>query len=501
MIPEPLPPPPSVALPRLSKSKFLSGLQCHKRLYLELYHRELAAEPDPARQALLDSGSAVGLAARGRFPGGCLVETSHLRPAEALQRTAELITDPAVPAIYEGAVEFDQVLVRVDILVREGDAWRLIEVKSSGRMKDIHLDDLAVQCHVLRGAGLVLSGVCLMHINPHYLYDGVTLDLAQLFTIVDLTAEVQERLAAVPPRLAAMKRMLEQPSAPAIEPDGHCRQPFDCPFWDHCTKAMPPRWIHRLPGGQRAIQPLLALGIRTMDQIPDDFPLTTIQRRVKEEVEWIGPGLLAALRTVRYPVHHLDFETFMPGIPRFALTRPYQMIPTQWSNHIEASDGGLTHHEYLCVDPRDPREELTASLLDALGEEGSICVYSSYEQTVLESLAEAFPSFRARIENVLARLWDLLPVIQAHYYHPGFAGSFSIKSVLPALVPELGYGDLVIRDGGTAAGQYERMIFEETDWVERERIRENLRQYCRRDTLAMVALRKALLAKATGEAA
>lgn len=497
MIPDPLPSLPPVVLPRLSKSKFLSGLQCHKRLYLEVHHRDLAAEPDPARQALLDSGSAVGMAARGRFPGGSLVETSHLRPAEALRRTAELIADPAVPAIYEGAVEFEHLLVRVDILVREGEAWRLIEVKSSSRVKDVHLDDLAVQCHVLRGAGLGLSGVCLMHLNPEYLYDGVTLDLTQLFTIVDLTAEIQDRLAAVPARVAAMKRMLEEPSAPAIEPDGHCRQPFDCPFWDHCTKAMPPRWIHRLPGGQRAIQPLLALGIRTMDEIPADFPLTTIQRRVKEGEEWIGPGLLGALQTVRYPVHHLDFETFMPGIPRFAMTRPYQMIPTQWSNHVESSDGALAHHEYLCADPRDPREELAAALLAALGEEGSICVYSSYEQTVLESLAEAFPSFRDRIERVLARLWDLLPVIQAHYYHPDFRGSFSIKSVLPALVPELDYGDLAIRDGGTAAGQYERMVFEETDWVERERIREALRQYCRRDTLAMVALRQALLAKAT----
>lgn len=494
-----LPPPSPAALPRLSKSKYLSGLQCHKRLYLEIHHRHLAAEPDAQTQAILDMGSAVGVEARRRFPGGCLVETSHLRPAEALKRTADLVGNPAVPAIYEGAFEFDQILIRVDILVREREGWHLIEVKSSSRLKDIHLDDLAIQCHVLEGAGLAVTAASLMHINTQYVYDGVTLDLERLFAVEDLTAEVEQRRAAVPLRLAAMKAMLGEPLAPAIEPDGHCRQPYDCPFWDHCTKGKPARWIFHLPGGQRAIKPLLAQGIQTIDEIPPDVRLTTLQRRVKDQAEWIGPRLRTVLETVRYPVHHLDFETFMPAIPKFPLTRPYQTIPVQWSNHIEAQDGQVTHHEYLCLDPRDPREDLTAALLDSLGQDGSICVYSGYEQVVLKSLAEACPAFRDAIVRVLPRLWDLLSIIQQQYYHPGFAGSFSIKSVLPALVPELGYGDLEIREGGTAAQQYQQMVFEETDWVERERIREALRRYCQRDTLAMVELRKALFGKASAQ--
>lgn len=492
-------PVPSPSPPRLSKSKYISGLQCHKRLYLEVHHRELATEPDAQRQAMLDMGSAVGAEARRRFPGGRLVETSHLRPSEALRRTAELVADPLVPSIYEGAFECDQILVRVDILVREEQGWRLVEVKSSSRMKEVHLDDLAVQCHVLRGCGLAVSAVCLMHINSRYLYDGLTLDLGQLFTVADLTAEVEERLPAVPARLAAMKAVLEAPAAPTVEPGAHCRQPYDCPFWDHCTKDKPPRWIYYLPGGQRAIQPLLAQGVQTMDEIPEDFGLTTLQRRVKDRAEWIGPRLRAMLQAVRYPVHHLDFETFMPAIPRFPLTRPYQTIPTQWSNHIEAEDGHMTHHEYLCLDPRDPRADFTEALLESLGEEGSICVYSGYEQVVLQSLAEALPAFREPIARVLGRLWDLLAVIQDGYYHPGFGGSFSIKAVLPVVVPELSYDDLEIRDGGTAAHRYYQMVFEETDWVERERIREALRRYCQRDTLAMVALRRALLLKAQGQ--
>ncbi|MBI3603530.1 MAG: DUF2779 domain-containing protein [Nitrospirae bacterium] len=490
---------------RLSKSKFLSGLQCHKRLYLEIYQRELAAEPDEQTQAILDMGTEVGEEARRLFPGGVLVEADHRHPTEALRRTAELLGDPTVPAIFEGAFEFENVLVRVDILERvslettgpetERDAWRLIEVKSSTRVKDIHLDDLAVQSYVLAGAGVALAGAWLMRINNQYVYQGGDIDLEQLLARDDLTALVAARQGEVPARLADMKAMLAQPAPPAIEPDGHCHSPYDCLFWDHCTKDKPARWIYHLPGGERTYKQLAVRGIQTIDEIPSDFKLSIFQRRVKDNQEWVGPQLRAALGSVRYPVHHLDFETFMPAIPKFPMTRPYQTIPTQWSNHIEDEAGAVRHEEYLCLDPKDPREELAVTLLESLGREGSICVYSTYERSILKSLAERLPSLRQELESAMARLWDLLPVIQEQYYHPQFGSSFSIKSVLPALVPALDYGDLEIQEGSLAAQRYCRMVFEETDWVERERFREALLKYCQRDTLAMVELRKALLSR------
>jgi predicted RecB family nuclease len=132
------------------------------------------------------------------------------------------------------------------------------------------------------------------------------------------------------------------------------------------------------------------------------------------------------------------------------------------------------------------------ALLDSLGQEGSICVYSGYEARVIRELAEALPELRTDLENLLPRLWDLHPVIKAHYYHPGFQGSYSIKSVLPTLVPALAYSNLEIQGGGMASFQFYRMVFEEVDAVERKRIRDALLQYCERDTLAMVELRRAL---------
>jgi len=497
-----LSPVPLAKAPRLSKSKFLSGLQCHKRLYLEVHHPSLATKPDAGTQAMFDMGTEVGELARSRFPGGALVTAGYRQTEAALAQTAALIEDLAVPAIFEAAFLHGGVLIRADILERvpaeEGQpcGWRLIEVKSSTRVKDVHLDDLAVQSEVILGAGLTLHSVGLMHINTGYLYRDGAIDLTELFTIEDLSDAVAQRRVVVPERLVEMNRILLQTQPPAIEPDQHCHTPYDCPFWEHCTKDKPARWIHYLPGSKQVVGQLAQQGVTTIDEIPAGTKLSLVQRRVKEDVEWVSSTLDSVLKAVQYPVHHLDFETVMLAVPRFSETRPYQAIPVQWSNHIEQAPGELRHEEFLHKDVSDPRKVLAEALMESLGESGSICVYSPYERSILEQLAAAIPSLKPALSRIIGRLWDLFPIIRDHYYHPAFGGSYSIKAVLPAMVPSLAYDDLSIKEGGHAASQYYRMIFVETDWVERATIEEALLRYCARDTLAMVELRRALQEKA-----
>jgi hypothetical protein len=115
---------------------------------------------------------------------------------------------------------------------------------------------------------------------------------------------------------------------------------------------------------------------------------------------------------------------------------------------------------------------------------------------VIEQLAEALPSLRTALQALVKRIWDLHPIVRDHYYHPHFDGSYSLKEILPVLVPSLAYDDLAIKEGGHAASEYYRMVFLETDWVERATIEEALLRYCARDTLAMVELRRALKEKA-----
>jgi predicted RecB family nuclease len=490
-------------IPRLSKSKFLSGLQCHKRLYLEMRHPELAEPPDLSTQAIFAMGTEIGILAQRRFPGGVLVAPT-LRPREAaVALTAKLLQDPDVPAIFEGAFEHEGVIVRVDILERvlgteeHRPAWRLIEVKSSTRVKEVHLNDLAIQRHVLIGAGLDLAGTCLMHIDTGYFYEGGEVDLEGLFALDDVSTVVAERQGKVPEQLEAMKSILRESSPPAIEPDDRCHSPYECPFWAHCTKDKSLRWIYHLPGPKKVVQQLVQEGITSIDEIPEAANLSITQRRVKDNVEWASADLARVLQSVEYPVHHLDFETVMLAVPKFPRMKPYQSIPVQWSNHIELPSGEIIHHEFLHGEATEPRRQWAERLLESLGAQGTIVVYSSYEEAMMRQVAEAFPELRKVFSAVIKRLWDLYPVIKEHYYHPAFQGSYSIKSVLPVMVPELSYRDLLIQEGAQAASEYYRMVFIEEDWIEQARIKDALLQYCARDTMAMVRLRRALKEKAT----
>lgn len=493
---------PTGAPPRLSKSKFLSGLQCHKRLYLEVHQPALATPPDASTRAIMDMGTEIGILAQQRFPGGILVKAGFRQREAAVAETAGLLQDPTIPAVFEGAFEHDGVLVRVDILERvqtglgKSHSWRLIEVKSSTRVKDVHLDDLSIQSAIVQGAGVTLEATCLMHINTGYRYDGGAVDLQALFSVENVSEAVTARRMHVLERLAGMKAMLLEAHAPIIEPDQHCHSPYECPFWAHCTTDKPQRWIYHLPGKKEMVSRLVRQGVTMIDDIPAGTQLSDAQQKVKNNVEWVSSELGSLFRSLRYPIHHLDAETVMLAVPRFPSTRPYQALPVQWSNHIEFESGEVVHQEFLHTEAAEPRRRWAEALIESLGKSGSILVYSAYEAGLIRQLADTFPEFKSAFREIGRRLWDLLPVIRDHYYHPAFHGSYSIKSVLPAVVPSLGYGDLTIQEGGHAAAEYYRMVFVETDWVEREAIREALLRYCARDTLAMVELRRVLRGKA-----
>ena len=207
---------------------------------------------------------------------------------------------------------------------------------------------------------------------------------------------------------------------------------------------------------------------------------------------FVGPGLLTKLGEVNFPVSFLDFETFNPALPAYVGTRPYQAIPFQWSLHIKHRSGDLRHESFLWTKNNDPRSTLVERLLDAIPSEGTIVAYSNYEQTVMKQLATEFPAFEDALLGLCDRTFDLLKLVREEYYHPQFHGSFSIKSVLPVLVPEMGYQDLEIQQGLVAALDFGRMVAEDTPVEEHGKIKDALLAYCQRDTEAMVRVFDAL---------
>lgn len=483
----------------LSKTRFLAGLQCPLRLWYQCYRRDLATEISPAQQAIFDSGHEVGRLATRLYPQGILIEEDYLHHGQAVRSTRAAMDKPGVKAIYEAAFIYQNVRIRVDILQKlENGNWNLIEVKSSTAAKDVHLSDVSVQHHVLNGAGLSIEKAGILHLNNQYVYDGQRIDLDSLFNFADLTDQLFAQAQRVPAQLDGFKQMLAAESAPVIPPDRHCKNPYPCEFWEHCIRKMPEFWVLGLSGiGQDRLVELADMGIVDIRDIPGSFPLTQIQHRIRSCVinqkEYIAAGLEFELNDVEYPIHFLDFETVSPAIPRYRGTRPYQTIAFQWSDHILTSGGNFAHREYLCTEDKHPAKEFTRTLLDALETTGTIFIYTAYEKGIIKELADHLPQYRQPLNAITARFKDLYAILKTNFYQPKFYGSFSLKSVLPALVPDMSYKSLSIQEGSQASLEYLKMIDPDTLVEEKERIKNDLLAYCGQDTLALMKIREVLL--------
>ena len=478
----------------ISKSQFMSGVQCLKRLYWQVHKPELGGVPDAAAVAIMEQGGAVGRLARQLFAGG--VEVSSRDPEQAIRTTRELIATPEVPAIFEAAFEDGGVFVRVDILHRRRDGrWRLIEVKSTADLKEQHLDDIAIQHRVLSRCGLDLASSCLAHVNRNYVFQGGSIDVRRFFKIKNLTRRVERLLPKLTFLLRSEFRVLAMPNAPDLPSGPHCTNPITCEFFDRCNPPLPNDHIGYLPRlHASAAEELEEIGVESIRDIPDDFELTEIQRRAATCVQtgepWFSPDLGKELESLKYPLYFADFESVNPAIPRFSGMRPFDQLPFQWSVHVQRqpADAEPEHYEFLAMDKSDPRPEFISSLCSALGETGSIVVYAAFESQRLSELAAWLPEFAERIKGMQDRLWDLLPVVRNNLYHPAFAGSYSLKSVLPALVPEMSYDGMTVANGQDAGLAWESLLRGTTLGAERERIKKALLDYCGQDTLALVRL-------------
>ncbi|MBF6568410.1 MAG: DUF2779 domain-containing protein [Candidatus Binataceae bacterium] len=476
----------------------MAGMQCHKRLYFETFRPELAEPADESGEATFDVGHAVGALARNRYPHGTLIgEELNWVDAERVTRTT--LRNPAIPAVFEGALSFESVRIRADVLTRTRDGrFDLIEVKSTLNVKPEHEWDLAIQHHVLTGAGLPTRWARLMHLNRDYVYPGGDYDLKRLFTFTNLTQMVLKRAGEVMAALKEMRKVLAAKPAPSISVGAQCNTPYACSFYDHCHKDEPDHSIEQLPRlRMRLREQLTSMGVFEIVKVPEDFDgLSSLQARVVEAVRtdtrYHDPAISRKLRKLKFPLHFLDFETFSPALPLYSGTRPYQVIPFQWSDHILNANGAVTHREFLHSDRSDPRRAFADQLLDALGSKGSIVVYGAFESTRLRELGEHYSDLAPALAGARKRIIDLLPLIRDHVYDPDFHGSFSLKSVLPALVPDLGYDDLDITNGGLASLAYAEMQAPDTPPERISHIRAALFAYCKRDTEALVELFRVL---------
>jgi hypothetical protein len=487
----------------LSKSKYLTGLQCPLLLWLTFNEPSALPPVDAATQAVFDQGHDVGDYAKQLFPGG--VEVAFADGfKQTLERTQTLVKERAV--IFEASFSARNLYARADILVPvESDAWDIIEVKSSTSVKDVNLEDVAFQRFCYEAAGLKVRNCFLMTIDNTYVRQG-PIDPARLLKTHDITAQVDALVPLVPAKVKAMFAIIGGPK-PAMGIGPHCSAPYACVLTERCWAFLPKHNVTELYYAKKLGFELLGRRIHKIADIPADVKLGAKQQVQKDAVvsgtAHIEPAQLQAfLKTLSYSRSYLDFETFNDAIPRFDGLRPYQQVPFQYSLHIDdgkkhegnMSDDrtALIHKEFLATDG-DPREEFLNALQRDLPSSGSIIAYNaSFEVARLNELAAAFPAHATWIRGAVARVVDLLTLFRNFsFYHPEQHGSCSIKDVLPALCGT-DYSGLEIGDGNEASREFARVTYGSVPVEERKRVRAALLTYCKQDTQAMVDVVKVL---------
>ena len=481
----------------LSKSKYCRAFQCPKMLWMDQNMPEKAIKK--ASDAVLANGSAVGDVAMGYF--GDFVEVPFsLNKQEMCDTTAKCMAENT-PVIAEASFLYDNCFCSVDLLRKVEDGYELIEVKSSTSVHSIYLEDMAYQYYVLKNCGIPVVRVFIMFINNKYERHGA-LDLKQLFTLQDCTKECLDRQSDVKEKIDEIKNWLSKTDEPQKDIGLYCEEPYDCDYMEYCKEicgAKEPSVFSIANLSSKKKYKLFHEGIITFDDIMKEHPKELSDNnllQVKMEHE-NAPAhidkekIREFLGTIRYPLYHLDFETFQQAVPEYDGIIPYNMIPFQYSLHVQRSAlSKPEHYEFLAKEGEDPRRALAKQLCEDIPTDVCVLAYhSSTEIGIMKKLAAQFPDLSAHLLSICSNTLDLMvPFQKKYYYCKEMQGSYSIKYVLPALCPndpELDYHALDgIHNGGEAMNAFAQLPNHTPEEI--ELIRKQLLAYCKLDTLAMV---------------
>ncbi|AFH47993.1 Hypothetical protein IALB_0281 [Ignavibacterium album JCM 16511] len=479
----------------LSKSSFIRGIQCEKHLFLYKYHYYEMDELSEMQKAVFKRGTDVGKLAQQLFPGGIdLSPESHTDYDEAIIKTKESLKS-GKKIIYEAAFQFNDVLSVADILINDNTGLEIFEVKSSTSVTEVYLMDAALQYWVIAKSGYTIKNFSIVYINNQYVRKG-ELDLKQLFVVESVLDRILPLQKWVEENVSRLKKVLMQNKIPDIDIGEHCYVPYLCGFYYYCRKHIPENSVFDLSGVHLSKKyEMYRSGIISLKEVTDEINLPK-NAQIQLDVFRNGKNLIdvdaikSFLSAINYPLYFMDFETFQPAIPMFDNSRPYMQIPFQFSLHYkENKNSQLKHFEFLAEANNDPRISFIENLIKDTESEGDILVYNkNFEVTRLKEIAEAFPHYKKQIEIIIGRIKDLIIPFQKKYYYTNeMKGSYSIKYVLPALVPELSYENLPVNEGGLASLTFESLFGESDTEIIKEK-RNQLLEYCKLDTFAMVKI-------------
>ncbi len=389
---------------------------------------------------------------------------------------------------------------RTDVLIKnvKTNKWDIYEIKSTNDVKKTHKYDATFQYLVFRES-YDIGKVHILHLNKDYIRSG-DLSLSELFTVSDITEEVQKLTDEV---LELRQEALTTARINNLQAVEKCIKPKECPCIAICHPDLPEYSIYdinRLSGNQGKMRDLIDQGIESVFDVPKDFLLSKIQRyqvdiAQNNKVVIDQSKIQKDLSGVTYPLYFIDYESYNPAIPMYDGYKPFDQMPFQWSLHIQQQqDGELEHFEFIETEQIDPIPNFLTELQKHIGEEGSLIVWNkSFEGTQNNRMGEIHPQFADFCLNMNGRIYDLMDIFQKQWYaDPKLKGSYSIKQVLPLFAPDFSYKELEIGEGATAMTSWYEMAYKNTEVSRNESIKGNLLRYCEMDTLAMVKIFESL---------
>lgn len=482
----------------LTKSKITSGLQCPKKLWFDVN------QPIKKDLHIFYVGNRFGDFSREYYGPGLNLE-GQFNVDSVLAQTKDALEDSSITAIYEAAFLSDDVLIRADVLLRKGNEWEMVEVKSSTSQKPEHIADAAIQTYVIRACGVNLTNVKIGHINKEFYYQGDA-DYGTLLVEVDVTAEINTCQSNVKPWIDEFKVIAANGAPqPSVLMGEHCTEPYDCPYQERC-EALLPKFegipISLLPRvGKKLADDWAIKGFKDLRDLPSEALNTPILKMIQKAHELntpvINPTLSQQIGSFPWPRFFMDFETVQQGVPLMAYTKPYDALPFQWSVHKWNSpthkvklEDGIPFLEFLSP---DMDKEFLKTLIKAVETEGPIFVHNaSFEKSRLRWLIErkSCLEFKPAVEALIDRIVDTLDLVRENgYYSPKMNGSFSLKAIVKAIPTVVNYSSSdALSSGGDAQIAWFKCIDPKTPEPEKIELARRLKIYCAQDTLAMYDL-------------
>lgn len=491
---------------QLSKSDYMLFLRHPAWLWLKKHDKAKLPLIDDALQAMFDDGHLFETYAEKLFPNSAkvgFIEGVYGSYVSMVPKTKELVKNENVKFISQGRLEAGKITCIFDVLERIGkNTFNLYEIKSSTQVKEEHICDLAFQTVVLKNAGLNINNIFTVHVNNKYVRNG-EININDLSIMEDVTEKVKDKIEETLIQIDNALLVMKSDTPPDYSPR-HCKLGaleewmgiYEILFpQTHPHNIFKLTWLN-----PKMIGILEDLGVKTIQDIPPTVRLNKKQqiqvKATKEDKRTINrENIKKFLNNISYPLYFLDYETFSKLIPPFDGLRPYQQIPFQYSLHIiESPNGELKHKQFLHTENSYPTLSLLNQLKQDIGKEGTILVwYDSFEKGRNKDMALLYPEYTDFIQSINDRVIDLMvPFYEGWFVDKDFFGSASIKKVLPVLVSDLSYEKLEIKEGNTAQRLWMETIFDNKNSDKKEKIMNDLLEYCKVDTLAMVQLFKFL---------